>query len=55
MQTERLTFGNLFADKAIENKIKRGKVKGLKTDENGKGIGGAIIGLFRYDETDGWV
>lgn len=37
---------------AIENKLLRGTVKGMKTDEDGKGLGGAVIGLFKSDETE---
>ena len=37
---------------AIENKLIRGEIKGMKTDENGTGLEGAVIGLFRADETE---
>ena len=37
---------------AIENKLIRGEIKGMKTDENGTGLEGAVIGLFREDETE---
>ena len=37
---------------AIENKLIRGAIKGMKTDENGTGLEGAVIGLFRADETE---
>lgn len=37
---------------AIENKLIRGEIHGMKTDENGTGLGGAVIGLFRSDETE---
>ena len=37
---------------AIENKLIRGEIKGMKTDENGTGLGGAVIGLFKSDETE---
>lgn len=37
---------------AIENKLLRGAVKGMKTDEDGEGLGGAVIGLFHVDETE---
>lgn len=37
---------------AIENKLIRGKIEGRKTDENGTGLEGAVIGLFREDETE---
>ena len=32
---------------AITNELIRGEIHGLKTDENGTGLGGAVIGLFR--------
>jgi len=35
----------------IENYIIRGEVEGVKTDENGAGLAGAVIGLFGADET----
>lgn len=37
--------------KPIPNTIKRGEVAGLKADENGKGLAGALIGLFAPDTT----
>ena len=37
---------------AITNELIRGEIHGLKTDENGTGLGGAVIGLFRSDETE---
>lgn len=37
---------------AIENKLIRGEIHGMKTDENGTGLGGAVIGLFKSDETE---
>ena len=37
---------------SIENKLIRGEIKGMKTDENGTGLGGAVIGLFKSDETE---
>lgn len=37
---------------AITNELIRGEIKGLKTDENGAGLGGAVIGLFKPDETE---
>lgn len=37
---------------AIENKLIRSEIKGMKTDENGTGLGGAVIGLFKSDETE---
>lgn len=36
----------------IENNIKRGKIEGVKTDENGKGLAGVLIGLFTPDTTE---
>ena len=36
---------------AIENKLIYGEVKGLKKDDSGNALGGAVIGLFRADET----
>lgn len=37
---------------AITNNIKRGKVTGMKIDQDGFALGGAVIGLFRFDETE---
>ena len=37
---------------AIENEIIYGSVSGLKSDEDGNALGGAVIGLFRADETE---
>ena len=37
---------------AIANELICGEIKGLKTDENGTGLGGAVIGLFQNDETE---
>ena len=37
---------------AITNELIRGEIHGLKTDENGAGLGGAVIGLFKRDETE---
>ena len=37
---------------AIENKLKRGKISGWKVDQDGFELGGAVIGLFRPDETE---
>lgn len=37
---------------AITNELIRGEVRGLKTDENGAGLSGAVIGLFQSDETE---
>lgn len=34
---------------AIENKLKRGKINGIKKDEDGNGLAGALIGLFDTD------
>lgn len=37
---------------AIENKLIRGEIKGIKKAEDGNALGGAIIGLFRADEIE---
>lgn len=37
---------------AVSNELIRGEIRGLKTDENGKGLSGAVIGLFQSDETE---
>ena len=37
---------------AIENKLIYGEVKGHKKDDSGNALGGAVIGLFRADETN---
>lgn len=37
---------------AIENTLIRGEIHGMKTDENGNGLAGAVIGLFREGETE---
>ena len=37
---------------AVTNELIRGEIKGLKADENGTGLGGAVIGLFKSDETE---
>lgn len=37
---------------AVTNELIRGEIKGLKTDENGAGLGGAVIGLFKNDKTE---
>ena len=36
---------------AIPNEIKRGNITGYKVDQDGFALGGALIGLFRADET----
>lgn len=36
----------------VENKYIRGNIKGLKVDEDGKTIEGAVFGLFREDEKE---
>lgn len=36
----------------INNSIKRGTVSGIKKDENGNALGGALIGLFKPDTTE---
>ena len=38
--------------KPIENDLIRGTVNGIKKDEDGKGLGGAMMGLFVADTTD---
>ena len=38
--------------KAIENELIRGEIHGLKKDEGGKALGGAVVGLFKSDETE---
>lgn len=37
---------------AIENKLIYGNVKGLKVDESGEPVAGAVFGLFAKDETE---
>jgi uncharacterized surface anchored protein len=37
--------------KTIENDLLRGEIHGLKKDEDGKALGGAVIGLFKADAT----
>ena len=37
---------------AITNELIRGEIHGLKTDENGTGLGRAVIGLFKSDESE---
>lgn len=37
---------------AIENKIIYGSISGKKTDEDGKDLGGAVIGIFKTDTTE---
>ena len=37
---------------AVSNELIRGEIRGLKTDENDKGLSGAVIGLFQSDETE---
>lgn len=37
---------------AIENDLIYGSVSGMKTDENGEALSGALIGLFRSEETE---
>lgn len=36
--------------KAIDNELIYGSVSGMKTDENGNGLGGALIGLFKTND-----
>ncbi|MBT9698529.1 TonB-dependent receptor [[Eubacterium] rectale] len=38
--------------KLIENKLIYGSVSGKKIDENGEVLGGALIGIFKADETE---
>ena len=38
--------------KSIENKLIYGSVSGKKIDENGEALGGALIGIFKADETE---
>ena len=38
--------------KSIENKLIYGSVSGKKIDDDGSGLGGAVIGIFKSDETD---
>ena len=38
--------------KPIENKLIYGSVSGKKIDENGEVLGGALIGIFKADETE---
>lgn len=37
---------------AIENHLIYGSVSGRKVDENGEPLGGALIGLFKYNDTE---
>ena len=37
---------------AIENNLIYGSVSGRKVDENGEPLGGALIGLFKYNDTE---
>lgn len=43
---------NINDGKPIDNSIKRGKVSGVKKDENENTLGGALIGLFKEDTTE---
>lgn len=38
--------------KAINNKLKRGRIEGVKRDNRGAALEGALIGLFSIDETE---
>lgn len=38
--------------KAISNNLKYGSVSGIKVDEDGNGIGGAVIGLFKTNDDE---
>ena len=37
---------------AVTNELIRGEIHGIKTDENGTGLGGALIGLFHSEEAE---
>lgn len=39
-------------DHAIENQLKRGTIEGMKKDEDGNGLAGAVIGLFSSNCVD---
>lgn len=43
---------NINDGKPIDNSIKRGRVSGVKKDENGNALGGALIGLFKANTTE---
>lgn len=43
---------NINDGNPIDNTIKRGKVSGVKKDENSNALGGALIGLFNADTTE---
>lgn len=49
IQTVHITVND---GQAIPNEIKRGSITGYKVDQDGFGLGGALIGLFRADETE---
>lgn len=51
-QTTKTQNYTLNDGKAYENKLIYGEVNGIKTDENGKNLAGALIGLFKADETE---
>lgn len=36
----------------IINALRYGKIMGIKKDNNGNSLGGAVIGIFRHDETE---
>lgn len=38
--------------KVIDNELLRGEIHGLKKDEDGKALGGAVMGLFKADATE---
>ena len=44
----------IFANngESIQNELLYGEIHGLKKDDNGTGLAGALIGLFRSDETE---
>ena len=51
-QTVTLVDIKVNNDTAIDNKLIYGSVQGLKLDEDGKPIVGAVFGLFAKDETE---
>lgn len=51
-QTAALVEIEVNDGKPIENDLIYGEIHGLKKDENGHALGGAVIGLFKSDETE---
>lgn len=51
---QEISIVEVFANdgEAIDNDLKYGSVSGLKIDEDGETIKGAVFGLFRNDETE---